>query len=160
MKMSKRNKIKWVSFFEDKWYIDAYLQVKPFEISGGSGRCNFIYNNLNCFNSYDDAIYVVERIKYVLSGANFPTKIMNDENIIFFIREDLRIDYRKIDDYKYYNMDNLKEVGNYFVTHTIAEIVLDTIKDIFATSRTSKHPYSLLNHLRFWFSTFRFKLPR
>ena len=158
--MNKKNRQKPASYFADKWYVDAYLQVKPFDIGAGSEKCNLMYNQLNCFNSYDDANYVVEKIKYILSGANFPSKIMNDKNIIFFIREDLRIYFSKIDYCTDFNIEHLKGVGNYFVTHTLAEIVLDTIKDIFAISCTSKHPYLLLNYLRFWFSSLRFKLPR
>ena len=169
MKMNKKNRQK-PAYFVDKWYIDTSFNVRSFgeRIDLGFNH-DGMYNRLNCFDSFGDAFYASLRIKDILKDLRFSSRRINDDNIIYFIREDMLIESMSTDQATgilrlsremIYNFDRMKFVGNYFATKTIALLVLDTIQKVLSTCKTSKHPYRLLNHIRFWFSSLRFKFPR
>lgn len=168
--MIKKNRQKPASYFVGKWYIDVSFNVRPFGERTDLGfNHDGMYNRLNCFDSFDDAFYASVRIKVILKDLRLSSRRINDDNIIYFIREDMLIESMSSDRATgelrlsremIYNFDRMKFVGNYFATKTIALLVLDTIQKVLSTCKTSKHPYRLLNHIRFWFSSLRFKLPR
>ena len=153
MKSNNKNRQAAVSFFADKWYINAELKVKRFDTKYRLSN-NYMYNMLNCFDSETDALRVVSKINKTFKGSHINKGESGILNFRYVIRENLMIQCISACE------ESIKPYANNFKTRTIAEMALLKVNNILATSRTSKHPYTLLNHLRFWFSTFRFKLPR